>query len=43
MHTFETKIQELKCAVLSEVARMTWEDEPQKNLLGSMLLLKRAD
>ena len=33
MHTFETKIQELKCAVLSEVARMTWEDESQKGLL----------
>lgn len=33
MHTFETKIQELKCAVLSEVARLTWEDNTQKGLL----------
>ena len=33
MHTFETKIQELKCAVLSEVARLTWEDDIQRGLL----------
>lgn len=33
MHTFETKIQELKCAVLSEVARQTWESDSQKGLL----------
>ena len=26
MRTFETKIQELKTAVLTEVARLTWED-----------------
>ena len=27
MHTFETKIQELKTSVLTEVARLTWEDK----------------
>lgn len=32
MHTFETKIQELKCAVLSEVARSTWEGDTRKDL-----------
>ena len=29
MRTFETKIQELKTAVLTEVARLTWEDRLQ--------------
>ena len=29
MHTFETKIQELKTSVLTEVARLTWEDRLQ--------------
>lgn len=29
MRTFETKIQELKTAVLTEVASLTWEDRLQ--------------
>ena len=33
MHTFETKIQELKTAVLTEVARLTWEDRLQTGIL----------
>ena len=31
MHRFETKIQELKTSVLSEVARLTWEDKLQNS------------
>ena len=33
MHTFETKIQELKTSVLTEVARLTWEDRLQTGIL----------
>ena len=33
MHTFETKIQELKTSVLTEVARLTWEDKLQTGIL----------
>lgn len=33
MHTFETKIQELKTSVLTEVARLTWEDRLQSGIL----------
>jgi len=33
MHTFETKIQEIKTAVLTEVARLTWEDQLQTGIL----------
>jgi len=33
MHTFETKIQELKTSVLTEVARLTWEDRVQSGIL----------
>ncbi len=33
MHTFETKIQELKTSVLTEVARLTWEDRIQTGIL----------
>ena len=32
-HTFETKIQELKTSVLSEVARLAWEDKAQSAVL----------
>ena len=32
-HTFETKIQELKTSVLTEVARLTWEDRLQTGAL----------
>ena len=32
-HTFETKIQELKTSVLSEVARLAWEDKAQSAIL----------
>ena len=33
MHTFETKIQEIKTSVLTEVARLTWEDRLQTGIL----------
>ena len=33
MRTFETKIQELKTQVLTEVARLTWEDRLQTGIL----------
>ena len=33
MHTFETKIQELKTSVLTGVARLTWEDKLQTGIL----------
>ena len=33
MHTFETKIQELKTSVLTEVARLAWEDRLQAGIL----------
>lgn len=33
MRTFETKIQELKTSVLTEVARLTWEDRAQTGIL----------
>ena len=33
MRTFETKIQELKTSVLTEVARLTWEDRSQTSVL----------
>lgn len=33
MRTFETKIQELKTQVLTEVARLTWEDRMQSGIL----------
>ena len=33
MRTFETKIQELKTSVLTEVARLTWEDRTQTGIL----------
>lgn len=33
MRTFETKIQELKTSVLTEVARLTWEDHLQTGIL----------
>lgn len=33
MRTFETKIQELKTSVLTEVARLTWEDRVQTGIL----------
>ena len=33
MHIFETKIQELKTSVLTEVARLTWEDRLQSGIL----------
>lgn len=33
MHKFETKIQELKTSVLTEVARLTWEDRLQTGIL----------
>jgi len=32
-HTFETKIQEIKTSVLTEVARLTWEDRLQTGVL----------
>ena len=32
-HTFETKIQELKTQVLTEVARLAWEDKLQTGIL----------
>ena len=32
-HTFETKIQEIKTSVLTEVARLTWEDRLQTGIL----------
>ena len=32
-HTFETKIQELKTSVLTEVARLTWEDRLQSGAI----------
>ena len=31
MHRFETKIQELKTSVLTEVARLTWDDKLQNS------------
>ena len=33
MHTFETKIQELKTSVLTEVARLAWEDRLTTGIL----------
>ena len=33
MRTFETKIQELKTSILTEVARLTWEDRVQTGIL----------
>ena len=33
MHKFETRIQEIKTAVLTEVARLTWEDQLQNGIL----------
>ncbi len=33
MRAFETKIQELKTSVLTEVARLTWEDKTQVGIL----------
>ncbi len=33
MHEFETKIQELKVSVLTEVARLAWEDRLQNGIL----------
>ena len=33
MHTFETKIQDLKTSVLTEVSRLTWEDRVQSGIL----------
>lgn len=33
MRAFETKIQELKTSVLTEVARLTWEDKTQAGIL----------
>ena len=33
MRTFETKIQELKTSVLTEVSRLTWEDRTQTGIL----------
>ena len=33
MHSFETKIQEIKTSVLTEVARLTWEDRLQTGIL----------
>ena len=33
MRTFETKIQELKVSVLTEVARLNWEDRTQTGIL----------
>ena len=32
-HVFETKIQELKTQVLTEVARLAWEDRLQTGIL----------
>ena len=32
-HTFETKIQEIKTSVLTEVARLAWEDRLQTGIL----------
>ena len=33
MRNFETKIQELKTSVLTEVSRLTWEDRTQTGIL----------
>ena len=33
MHAFETKIQELKTSVLTEVSRLAWEDRVQSGIL----------
>ena len=41
-HVFETKIQELKTQVLTEVARLAWEDRLQAGILdGDVVIVRR--